>query len=204
MSWECVLFKRVFSTKFLAFAAVCGAALIGVTLWAWGQPLICTCGYVDFWVGSIFSSGNSQHIADWYTLSHIIHGMLIVLIGRTILPWLGFEFLLSISIVTGVFWEIIEHTDWVLDQFRATTLYQGYLGDSVLNAVADYLWMMGGFLLASVSKRYLILCYIIVLEVAAAIAARDSLTLTTLMLVYPIEAIEDWQQELNPRGPAQQ
>lgn len=194
------MLKRIFATKFLAFAAVGGAALIGVTLWAWGQPLICTCGYVDFWVGSVFSSGNSQHIADWYTLSHIIHGMLVVLIGRVFLPSLNFGILFSAAIITGVFWEIIEHTDWVLGQFRVTTLYQGYLGDSVLNAVADYGFMLSGFFLASVSQRFLIFSYIIILELAAAVVARDSLALTTLMLVYPIETIEAWQQEINPRG----
>ena len=102
-----------------------GAVAIGVTLWAWGQPLICTCGYVRFWVGSIFSSGNSQHIADWYTLSHVVHGLLIVLVGRALLPRIDLRVLLAVAIVTGVAWEIVEHTDMVLDRFRATTLYQG-------------------------------------------------------------------------------
>ena len=179
-------------------AAAIGAVLIGVTLYAWDQPLICTCGEVKLWVGSVFSSGNSQHIADWYTLSHIIHGMLVVVAGRLLMPRLGFTPLFAVAVVTGVAWEIVEHTDWVLDQFRATTIYQGYIGDSVLNAVADYLWMMGGFLVANALRTLWVFALIASLEIGAATTARDSLTLTTLMLVYPVEAVEAWQQEINP------
>ncbi|MDU8944848.1 DUF2585 family protein [Ovoidimarina sediminis] len=181
-------------------AALAGAALIGITLYAWGQPLICTCGEVRFWVGSVFSSGNSQHIADWYTLSHIVHGLLVVLLGRLLVPGWGFAGLFAVAIVTGVAWEIVEHTDWVLDQFRATTLYQGYLGDSVLNAVSDYLWMLGGFLVAWQLRSFWVLLIILCFEIVAASVARDSLALTTLMLIYPVEAIEAWQQEINPNA----
>ena len=178
--------------------AVLGAALIGVTLFQWGQPLICTCGYVQFWVGSVFSSGNSQHIADWYTLSHVVHGLLIVLLGRILLPTWSSQSLLVIAVVTGVAWEIIEHTDWVLNRFRAATLYQGYFGDSVLNAVFDYLWMLAGFFLARSISTAAIVGLILCLELTAAIIARDCLTLTTLMVIYPLESVEEWQQALNP------
>ena len=178
--------------------AVLGAALIGVTLFQWGQPLICTCGYVQFWVGSVFSSGNSQHIADWYTLSHVVHGLLIVLLGRILFPTWSSQSLLVIAVVTGVAWEIIEHTDWVLNRFRAATLYQGYFGDSVLNAVFDYLWMLAGFFLARSISTAAIVGLILCLELTAAIVARDCLTLTTLMVIYPLESVEEWQQALNP------
>ena len=189
---------RSYSNLRLGAFALLGASLVGVTLFAWGQPLICKCGYVQFWVGSVFSSGNSQHIADWYTLSHIVHGMLIVLVGRFFFPNWSFQSLLVIAVVTGVAWEIIEHTDWVLNKFRAATLYQGYSGDSVLNAVFDYLWMLAGFFLAWAISINLIVVVILCLELIAAIIARDCLTLTALMLVYPLDAVEEWQQELNP------
>lgn len=188
----------LWSVRGLSAVALAGAVLIGVTLWSWGQPLICTCGHVRLWVGTIFSPDNSQHVADWYTLSHIVHGMLVVLAGR-MLPWrVDIRTLLAIAIVTGVAWEIVEHTDWVLNRFRAATLYQGYLGDSVLNAVADYLWMLGGFALASVSPTALVVAFVAGLELTAALTARDCLALTTLSVIYPIDAIEAWQQELNP------
>ena len=172
--------------------------MIGGTLYAWGQPLICTCGEVKLWVGSIFDGGNSQHIADWYTMSHILHGVLITFLGRLLFPALDFRWLLGAAIVTGVGWEVVEHTEWVLGKFRATTINQGYYGDSVLNAVMDYIWMMGGFFAAHAMRKRFVAAMIAALELSAAFVARDSLALSTLMLLYPVEAVGNWQQEINP------
>ena len=183
----------------LGSGVIMGGLAVAVTLWAWGQPAICNCGYVRLWIGSIWSSGNSQHIADWYTLSHLVHGLMIVPLGRLIAPRLSFNWLLAIAIATGTAWEIVEHTDWVLGQFRATTVNQGYVGDSVLNATADYVFMMGGFFLGKLVPSLWSLALIVVLEVTAALVARDSLILETIMLVHRVEAIENWQQETNPR-----
>lgn len=184
--------------RYLYLAAILGGTLIVLTLWAWGQPLICNCGYVQIWVNSIWSSGNSQHIADWYTPSHIIHGLMVALLGRLLAPRLSFNWLFAIAIVTGVAWEIVEHTEWVLDQFRDTNVNQGYWGDSVLNAFADYIFMMAGFFLGSLLPTFWIVALILLLEVVAAIVARDSLLLTTIMLIHPFEVIEVWQQQINP------
>jgi hypothetical protein len=185
-------------------AAALGAVVIGVTLWAWGQPLICTCGYVKPWEGFIWSSGNSQHIADWYSLSHVIHGMLIVLLGRLAGGRMPYPVLLGLAIATGMAWEIGEHTEWVLSRFRGVTVYQGYSGDSVLNAVMDYAWMWAGFFLARVLATRRIVALILALEVTAAWLGRDCLTFTTIQVVYPLDIIDAYQQEINPRatGPA--
>lgn len=184
--------------KPLYMTAAFGIVLIAATLTMWGQPLICSCGDVKLWVGSIFDSGNSQHIADWYTMSHVLHGVLIAFLGRLVFPKLGFAPLFLVAIVTGIGWEILEHTPWVLDAFRATTINAGYQGDSVLNSVMDYIWMMGGFFAAYKMRVPSVLAMVAALELSAAFIARDSLTLSTLMLVYPVDAVGDWQQELNP------
>ena len=178
--------------------AVTGLFLIAGTLYLWGQPLICTCGEVKLWVNSIFDGGNSQHIADWYTLSYILHGVLVALIGRLIFPRLSFEVLFLVAITSGIFWEIIEHTNWVLDAFRATTINAGYLGDSVLNAVSDYLFMLAGFFAAYNSRVPLVIAGVLGLELTAGLIGRDNLTLSTIQLLAPVDAIDDWQQELNP------
>ena len=190
-------------SRSLYLFAFAGVFIIAVTLWAWGQPLICTCGDIKFWVGSIFDSGNSQHIADWYTLSHILHGVLIALVGRLLFPRIGFDVLFLVAISTGIFWEVIEHTDWVLGAFRETTINQGYFGDSVLNAVADYIWMLGGFFAAYSMRVGWVIVSVLALESTAALIGRDSLALSTLQLLYPIEAVDAWQQELNPNRVAE-
>lgn len=156
-------------TGTLTGAAALGAVLIGVTLWLWGQPLICACGYVKLWEGSIFSKHTSQHVADWYTVGHVVSDMLVVLVGR----WVGsgFRSLLAITIVIGTGWEIVEHTERVMRQFRATALYSDYAGDSVLNAVADYLWMLGGFALAWQLRQLWVAVLIVALEAVSALVA---------------------------------
>jgi hypothetical protein len=175
-----------------------GAIIIGVVLWAWGQPLISASGKVLLWVRDPWSSENSQQIADWYSLSHMIHGFLVALIGRALHRTLPWGVVIAVAIVSGVAWEIIEHTDAVLDRFRSQTIYQGYLGDSVLNAVSDYLFMLSGFLLASVIPVGMVMGLIVVMEALSAYSARDSLVLTTLRVVHPVRAITDWQDEKNP------
>ena len=191
---------RSTTVTILYAAALLGGVAIGVTLWAWGQPLICTCGYVKVWEGFIWSSGNSQHVADWYTLSHVVHGMLVVLLGRAFPGLLPYPALLFIATGTGVAWEIVEHTDWVLNQFRDVTVYQGYIGDSVLNSVMDYAFMWAGFFLAIAVTTLGIVLLILFMEVTAAITGRDCLTFTTLQLVYPLEAISAYQQAINPQS----
>ena len=178
--------------------AALGAVVIGVTLWAWGQPPICTCGTVKLWVGLIWSEDNSQHIADWYTLSHVVHGMLIILVGRMFPERLSYNVRLGLAIVTGMGWEIFEHTDFVLGKFRALTIYQGYIGDSVLNSVMDYVWMWAGFFLAHALTTRGTLLVILAMEIVAGILGRDNLTFATVQLVYPLDWIEEYQQAINP------
>lgn len=175
-----------------------GALAIGLTLWSWGQPLISASGTVRLWVNSIWSTENSQQIADWYTLSHVIHGTIVALVGRALHRWIGQAVVLGVAIATGVAWEIVEHTDWVLNQFRGQTIYQGYVGDSVLNAVCDYLFMMAGFFVAASIPVRVALVGMLGLETTSAVLVRDSLILTTLRVVHPVPEIAAWQDELNP------
>jgi hypothetical protein len=175
-----------------------GALAIGLTLWSWGQPLISASGTVRLWVNSIWSTENSQQIADWYTLSHVIHGTIVALVGRALHRWIGQAVVLGVAIATGVAWEIVEHTDWVLNQFRGQTIYQGYVGDSVLNAVCDYLFMMAGFFVAASIPVRVALAGMLGLETTSAVLVRDSLILTTLRVVHPVPEIAAWQDELNP------
>lgn len=185
--------------KLLNFAAFLGLFAVAITLWAWGQPIVSKSGEVQLWVNSIWSSENSQQVADWYSLSHTVHGLLIGLLYWALRRWTGYAPIYAVAIVTGVGWEIIEHTDMVLDRFRAVTLYQGYIGDTVLNATMDYIFMMAGFFIGSTLRPLWVVGIILVLELGSAFIARDCLVLTTIHTLHPVEALDAWQDEINPR-----
>ena len=164
-----------------------------VTLLLMGQVPICKCGYVKLWHGVVFSSENSQHISDWYTPSHVIHGFaffgLLWLIGRR---WpLGLRLVLAVAIEAG--WEIFENTDLVINRYREVTISLDYYGDSVLNSVCDILAMVAGFAIASRVPVWITVALVVTLELLVLYFIRDNLTLNIIMLIYPLDGIKAWQ-----------
>jgi hypothetical protein len=164
-----------------------------VILLLMGRNPICTCGNVKLWVGETNSSDNSQHIADWYTLSHIIHGFLfygIFWIVARKLP-IGQRLLMAVAVEAA--WEIFENTDMVINRYREATIALGYVGDSVLNSVSDILFMVLGFFFAARAPLWLTVVLAIFFELLAGWVIRDNLSLNILMLLYPLEAVKSWQ-----------
>ena len=168
-------------------------AVFTLVLLEMGQVPICECGYVKFWHGVTASSENSQHLSDWYTFSHVIHGFafygLFWLIGRR---WpIGLRLLAALLLETS--WEVFENTDLIINRYRSVTISLDYYGDSVINSVSDVLWMVLGFFLAWRMPVWATIALIIGLEVFVGYWIRDNLALNIIMLIYPFDAIRFWQ-----------
>lgn len=160
---------------------------------AMGRVPICTCGTVDLWHGEVNSAGNSQHLSDWYTPSHIVHGLLFYGAAHWLLPRRGLPLRAVLATLVEAAWEVVENTPVVIGRYRDATIALGYNGDSVVNSVADVVAMLLGFALAARLPVWASVLLVLALELAALIAIRDNLTLNVLMLLWPNDTIRNWQ-----------
>lgn len=178
----------------LITTGVVGLLLLHVGLLAYmGQPLMYEGGYIKLWHGVVVSGENSQHLTDWYTLSHIIHGILFYAILTFLFPrWpVGIRLLAALGVEMS--WELFENTDMIINRYREQALAQGYFGDSIVNSLGDVAAVIIGFVAAWRLPTRGSVALIIALELLALYIIRDSLTLNIIQLIHPLEVIGNWQ-----------
>jgi Protein of unknown function (DUF2585) len=166
---------------------------VAVVLLLMGREPICKCGYVMLWNGVVFSEHNSQHISDWYTFSHIIHGFLFYALTHFLGRNWSFAARLALATAMEGAWEIFENTDLVINRYREATIALDYYGDSILNSVCDILAMIAGFVFARKAPVAVTIGLAIAMELVVGYIIHDNLTLNIIMLLWPLEAIKAWQ-----------
>ena len=181
-------------------ARITGLVILGImlvqalVLHLLGRVWICSCGKIRFWVGDIWSSELSQQLFDWYTPSHVVHGILFYGLLRLVLPRAPVLVRLAIAVGLEVSWEIAENSPWVIEAYRQQALAAGYTGDSILNSLSDTVAMMTGFTLARLLPWQATVALVLALEIAVGALVRDNLTLNILNFIHRFPAIEAWQK----------
>jgi hypothetical protein len=174
-----------------AVAVVAGMAAI---LAAMGRTWWCAAGDTNLWSSEVWSRHNSQHLVDPYTFTHVLHGLVFYAlvwlavggrVGAVARWWLGFAI--------EVAWEVLENTDALIERYRGTTVSLDYFGDSVVNSIGDVLAYVAGYWLAGVVPVWASVATFVVVDLALVAWIRDSLVLNVVMLLFPIEALREWQ-----------
>lgn len=174
---------------------VCLFIIQSVVLFLMGQPIISATGLVC-WYGDVNGPGNSQHISDWYSFTHILHGFIFYFVGYGIgilLPVFTVNYGYLVALCTAATWEIVENTPCVINRYRQTAVAAGYNGDSVINSLCDSICCTFGYWISYVTPWWVILALAIVEEILLAIIIRDNLTINVIQIVFSLKSISEWQ-----------
>jgi hypothetical protein len=158
-----------------------------------GRVAWCACGGWSPVSLKVNSQHNSQHLFDAYSLSHVLHGVLFFGILWLFRRRLSLNVRAAIAAAIEIGWEVLENSPVVIDRYRTATVALGYSGDSIANSLGDVVSFVLGFYLARKLGLWWSIGLFLAVELLMLWAMRDNLTLNVLMLLWPIDAIRQWQ-----------
>ena len=183
-----------------AALAIAGlVALTVVVLRVAGRVWWCACGTPVLFVADPSTPHNSQHVFDWYSFSHLLHGVIFFWVLQWTMPRLPARlrparaWWLVIAVAVEAAWEVLENSPIIINRYREATAALGYEGDSIVNSVGDLAFCVAGYFLARAIGWKASPAVFLVVEVVMVVAIRDNLTLNVLMLLWPSEAIKALQ-----------
>ena len=186
------------NTRSFRLAAVVILAVMAATAlveWWMGRLPLGPDGRFGWLAIDIWSSEQSQRVLDPYSFSHIVHGFLFYGFLHLVARRSSINARLVAAVALEAGWEILENSPLIIDRYRAVTIAQGYVGDSILNSASDIVMAGLGFLFAWRLSVMQSVTFIVATELLMLFLIRDNLTLNIVMLAVPIEAIRRWQME---------
>ncbi len=182
----------IFKPLPLALSFLTIAVAVVILQWQ-GRVVWCQIGDYSPWSWDIWSPHTSQHIIDPYSFTHVFHGVIEFWLIGLVFRKVPMAWRLLIAVMIESSWEILENSTFIIQRYRESTISLDYFGDSIINSVADILSCAVGFVIAYKLRFWRSLALFIITEITLIIAIRDSLIINIIMLVYPIDAIKQWQ-----------
>lgn len=153
----------------------------------------CACGAANLWSSDVWGAHNSQHLFDPYAFTHVLHGVAFWWLLRLVIPQASAVCQSVVAVLLEGLWEVWENSPFIIDRYRNATAAQGYTGDTVANCLGDLAACVAGFWIARRLGLRRSIVFFLVTEITMALWIRDNLLLNILMLIYPVEAIKQWQ-----------
>jgi hypothetical protein len=158
-----------------------------------GRSWWCPAGDLWPWSWEIWTQHNSQHVIDPYSFTHVLHGILEFWILGLLFPRFKFGWRLLIAVFIESSWEVAENSSYVINRYREETISLDYFGDSIINSISDIICCAAGFAIANKLRFWRSLALFIATELILIFTIHDSLIINIIMLIWPSDAIKNWQ-----------
>jgi hypothetical protein len=154
-------------------------------LFAFGRSVWCPHGDWAVAVWQTDGAHLSQHLLDPYSFTHIEHGVLFFFALVWLLPKTSLSTRFVLALLLESAWEVVENSSWLIHTFRQDALAQGYVGDSIVNALSDIACCALGFWFAARTRWYWGVALLVVTEIVLYLTISDNLVRNILLPIWP-------------------